>query len=160
MPRSPSRRAAHRRTAKRLRALDQKLAPLLAEVVAAREALTAPTGDDVTLDERRAAHRRLRLAYAAADAVLREATAEALGRSRHEWMAVRGRLSALGTARQHHLIAERDELTALPLGTVPGPQRFSDGAPASPRREEVPAEPTPQADLGPDAARDGLVTAS
>lgn len=118
MPRSPVRRAEHRRTAVRLRELDAELAPLLAEVAAARDALLTRTGDDVTLDDRRAAHRRLREAYLAADAVLREATREAKGRSRYEWMAMRARLSALDTARQQHLMAERDELPALPLGSV------------------------------------------
>lgn len=158
MPRSPSRRAAYRRTAARLRALDQKLDPLLAEVAAAHEALTAL--GDATLDERRVAHRRLRRAYDAADAVLREATAEAKDRSRHEWMALRRRLSALDTARQHHLMAERDDLTALPLGTVRVPPRFGDG-PATPTHPAAAPGERPAGDEGgPDPVRDELVTVS
>ncbi|HET7735442.1 MAG TPA: hypothetical protein VFK52_05680 [Nocardioidaceae bacterium] len=118
MPKSPVRRAEHRRTAVRLRELDEELKPFLAEIAAARAALVVLTGDDVTLDERRAAHRRLRLAYLAADAALRQATREARTRSRYEWMRMRARLSALDTARQQHLMAERDELPALALGSV------------------------------------------
>ena len=118
MPKSPVRRAEHRRTAARLRELDEELRPLLAEVAAARSALLVLTGDDVTLDERRAAHRRLRLAYAAADAVLRAATTEAKSRSRYEWMQLRTRLSALDTARQLHLMDERDEVPVLAIGSV------------------------------------------
>ena len=118
MPKSPVRRAEHRRTAARLLELEEELRPLLAEVAAARSALLTHTGDDVTVDERRAMHRRLREAYLAADAVLRAATAEAKSRSRHQWMHVRSRLSALDTARQQHLMAERDELPALPVGSV------------------------------------------
>lgn len=159
MPRSPSRRVADRRTAVRLHALDQKLEPLLAEVVAAQKALTALVGD-VTLDERRVAHRRLRRAYGAADAVLREATAEAKDRSRHEWMAMRRRLSALDTARQHHLMAERDDLTALPLGTVRVPPRFGDGTAAVPSRGEAPADRPPEDERGHDPVREGFVTVS
>jgi len=118
MPKSPVRRAEHRRTAARLLELDEELRPLLAEVAAARSALLAHIGDDVTLDERRAAHRRLREAYLAADAVLREATREAKARSRYEWMQVRARLSALDTARQQHLMAERDEVPVSTIGSV------------------------------------------
>lgn len=118
MPSSPVSRAEHRRTAARLRELDAELAPWLAEVAAARAALLARTGDDVTLDERRAAHRRLRLAYLDADAVLRTATRAAKGRSRYEWMQLRTRLSALDTARQQHLMAERDETGVPVIGSV------------------------------------------
>ena len=118
MPKSPVRRAEHRRTAARLSELDERLRPLLAEVAAARAALLALPGDDVTLDERRAAHRRLREAYVAADAVLRAATREAKGRSRYEWMQLRTRLSALDTARQQHLMVERDEVPVPPIGSV------------------------------------------
>lgn len=176
MPRSPSRRAAHRRTAARLRALDQRLAPLLAEVDAAREALSAHTGDDVSVDERRAAHRRLRLAYDAADAVLREATAQAKGRSRHEWMAVRGRLSALDTARQHHLMAERDELPTFPPRSGPAMSTGLSGPTTGLHlrgRSHLPGSPGPSrriVDSGVEAgvelgvevgqARNGLITAS
>lgn len=118
MPKSPVRRAEHRRTAARLLELEEELRPLLAEVAAARSVLLTHTGDDVTVDERRAAHRRLREAYAAADALLRAATTEAKGRSRYEWMQVRSRLSTLDTARQQHLMAERDELPVLSIGSV------------------------------------------
>jgi len=118
MPKSPVRRAEHRRTAALLQELDVELRPLLAEVADARAALLVLTGDDITLDERRAGHRRLRSAYLAADAVLRAATKEAKGRSRHGWMALRTRLSALDTARQLHLMAERDELPVLGIGSV------------------------------------------
>jgi hypothetical protein len=118
MPKSPVRRAEHRRTAARLLELDEELRPLLAEIADARAALLMLTGDDVTLDERRAAHRRLREAYLAADAVLREATREAKGRSRYEWMRLRTRLSALDTARQQHLMVERDEVPVPPIGSV------------------------------------------
>ncbi len=118
MPSSPVRRAEHRRTAARLRELDAELAPWLAEIAAARAALQARSGDDVTLDERRAAHRRLRLAYLDADAVLRTATRAAKSRSRHEWMQLRTRLSALDTARQLQLMAERDETSVPVIGSV------------------------------------------
>lgn len=118
MPKSPVRRADHRRTAARLERLEEELRPLLAEVAAARSVLLVLTGDDVTLDERRAAHRRLRDAYSAADAVLRAATTAAKGRSRHEWMQLRTRLSALTTARQLHLMDERDEVPVLAIGSV------------------------------------------
>ena len=118
MPKSPVRRAEHRRTAVLLERLEEELRPLLAEVAAARSALLVLTGDDVTLDERRSAHRRLRDAYSAADAVLRAATAEAKGRSRYEWMQLRTRLSALTTARQLHLMDERDEVPVLAIGSV------------------------------------------
>jgi hypothetical protein len=118
MPSSPVSRAEHRRTAARLRELDAELAPWLAEIAAARAALQARTGDDVTLDERRRAHRRLRLAYLDADAVLRTATRAAKTRSRHEWMLLRTRLSALDTARQLQLMAERDETSVPVIGSV------------------------------------------
>lgn len=118
MPKSPVRRAEHRRTAAVLAALDAELEPLRAEIADARAALLVLTGDDVTLDQRRAAHRRLREAYLAADAVLRAATREAKGRSRYEWMQLRTRLSALDTARQQHLMAERDEVPVPPIGSV------------------------------------------
>ena len=118
MPKSPVRRAEHRRTAAALAALDAQLEPLMADIAAARAALLVLTGDDVTLDQRRAAHRRLREAYLAADAVLRAATREAKGRSRYEWMRLRTRLSALDTARQQHLMVERDEVPVPPIGSV------------------------------------------
>ena len=67
---------------------------------------------------RRAAHAALTRAFDAADGALRRATAVAQQHSRHEWAIWRHRLTRLDTARQIHLLAERDDPGVLQLGTV------------------------------------------
>lgn len=90
----------------------------LAVVDAAHAELDAALAGGVSRSDRRAAHARLRHAYDAADALLREATRLAKEHSRREWCAWRARLSRLGTARQVHLFAERDDAGLLGNGSV------------------------------------------
>ncbi len=73
---------------------------------------------DAPLLARRAAHAALTRAFDAADAALRAATAIAKEHSRREWAIWRHRLTRLDTARQRHLLAERDDPNVLQLGTV------------------------------------------
>lgn len=98
-------------------------APLLGQVDAAlrdlddaRAELARVVAAGAPLRDRRVAHARVRRAYDAADALLREATAAARQHSRREWSLWRHRLSSLDTARQIHLLAEQDEVGLLPLG--------------------------------------------
>lgn len=98
--------------------LTHQIEHALVTVDTARLELDRATGNGAPLLIRRAAHRNLRHAYDAADALLREATGIAKQRSYREWSLWRSRLSRLDTARQIHLFAELDEAGLLPIGSV------------------------------------------
>lgn len=109
----------HRPTPTVVDTLDHDLRPHLEEITGARAALGGLiAGYEATVLERRAAHRRLRLAYEAADRVLRAATREARSGPYVRWSRLRSQLSTLDTARQLHLMQERDDVAVLPLGGV------------------------------------------
>ncbi len=97
--------------------LQRRVTTCLAEVAAA-EADMAAVPSDAPVLARRAAHAALTRAFDAADEALRRATTLARLESRREWAQWRHRLTRLSTARQRHLLAERDDPGVLPLGTV------------------------------------------
>jgi hypothetical protein len=111
-------RRQRQRWKRRLEALEAELDPLLLEIAEAEAALDALTHVEASLDERRDAHRLVRLAYTAADRVLRAASREAKAVDRAEWSRLRTRHSALTTARQLHLMRERDDDPVPAVGSV------------------------------------------
>lgn len=98
--------------------LVERIDAALAEVDRAREAEAAVAAAGAPMAERRRSHAEVTRAFDVADALLREATALAKQHSYRAWGAWRHRLSTLGTARQLHLFAERDDPGVLPLGCV------------------------------------------
>ena len=90
----------------------------LAAVDAARTELRRVIAERAPLGERREAHAKVRHAFEAADARLRQATALARQRSYRDWSLWRHRLSSLDTAHQVHLLAEQDDSGVLPVGSV------------------------------------------
>ena len=90
----------------------------LTEVDNARSELARVVAGGAPLRDRRAAHARVRRGFDDADALLRQAAADAKQRSYREWSQWRHRLSSLDTARQAHLFAEQDELGLLPIGSL------------------------------------------
>ena len=114
------RRATDRHLSTLLTELEQDLREPAAEITRATRALDGLLADDAPVSERRAAHRRLRLAYEQADRLLRAATREVrAARPRSVvWSRLRSRLAELDTQRQLHLVQERDDLSVLALGEV------------------------------------------
>ncbi len=98
--------------------LVERIDHALATVDAARERCHEVERADADLSVRRAASRDLRLAYDAAERLLREATRLAKADGYHRWRPWRHRLSVLTTARANHLLAEHDEIGLLPWGSV------------------------------------------
>lgn len=97
--------------------LQRQIAETLAAIARAEAQLArVPLGAPLAV--RRPAHAALTRAFDAADAALRQATTIAKQHSRHEWAIWRNRLGRLDTARQIHLLTERDDPSVLQLGTV------------------------------------------
>lgn len=98
--------------------LVERVEHALATVAAARERCHEVERAGADLPVRRAASRDLRLAYDAAERLLREAARLAKVDGYHRWQPWRHRLSVLTTARANHLLAEHDEIGLLPWGSV------------------------------------------
>jgi hypothetical protein len=98
--------------------LVEELEEALGRVDRARAHLDAVRAGHPGLDDLRKAHADLRHAYVAADALLRDATRRARGRSYREWSWWRHRLSLLDAARQRHHFEESDDSGVLPIPSV------------------------------------------
>lgn len=98
--------------------LAQLVEESLYAVDAAERVVAEAHRERARLDVRRAAHAKLRAAFDAADAALREATAVAKQHSHRSWTEWRKRLSDLDVRKQINLLTEQDLPGILPDNSI------------------------------------------
>lgn len=98
--------------------LAQRVGDALDAVDAAERVVAETHREGARLEVRRAAHAKLRAAFDAADAALREATAVAKQHSYRGWTEWRKRLSDLDVRKQVNLLTEQDLPGILPDNSI------------------------------------------